>query len=511
MRGRVQLQNYFGNNALELHITERHFLMKVAGLLDWAAFDRYWSELSESTGNLSIDPLICFKMLLLEDWYGFPHSECAAQCEDRLSFRRFLGLSPDDTVPDEAVLVRFCTQLAELDIAGELFAAVLAQVESAGVVIKRGTMVDAAKARQPCARKPESDTDTVDEGEQAAPGCRTDMTVREGTAAARGPLQADVSHASAPAGVKLSVVSTLYRSAPYISEFHRRAGASARQLVGNDYEIILVNDGSPDESLDLAVQLSKIDDHVVLVDLSRNFGHHKAIVVGLEHALGDLIFLIDSDLEEEPEWLLDFSALMAAEKADVVYGKQRERKGGWFEKWSGEVYYSVFNWLCNIDHPRNIVTARLMTRRYVDALLRYREREAVISCLWVSTGFKQCEKIVKKHMSSSTTYSLPMKIEHAMNAITSFSEVPLKLIFYLGISLLACALGYAGYLSFNRVFLSQPMDGWTSVMVSIWVFGGLIISFVGILGIYLAKVFSETKQRPNAIVREVYGRSSSRN
>lgn len=308
--------------------------------------------------------------------------------------------------------------------------------------------------------------------------------------------------------MKLSVVSTLYRSAPYIDDFHRRVTSTAQKLT-DDYEIILVNDGSPDDSLDRAIRLSELDDHVIVVDLSRNFGHHKAMMAGLEHALGEQIFLIDSDLEEEPEWLLDFSTLMAAEKADVVYGKQQERKGGWFERWSGEIYYSVFNWLCNIDHPRNIVTARLMTHRYVKALLQYREREVVISCLWVSTGFKQCEKVVKKHMSSSTTYSLHKRIEHAVNAITSFSEVPLRLIFYLGISVLACALGYAGYLSFNRVFLSQPVDGWTSVMVSIWVFGGMIISFVGVIGIYLAKVFSETKQRPYTIVREVHGRSKS--
>ncbi|MGC9965327.1 MAG: glycosyltransferase family 2 protein [Syntrophobacteraceae bacterium] len=310
--------------------------------------------------------------------------------------------------------------------------------------------------------------------------------------------------------MKLSVVSTLYRSAPYIDDFHRRVTSAAQKLT-DDYEIILVNDGSPDDSLDRAIRLSELDDHVIVVDLSRNFGHHKAMMAGLEHALGEQIFLIDSDLEEEPEWLLDFSTLMAAEKADVVYGKQQERKGGWFERWSGEIYYSVFNWLCNIDHPRNIVTARLMTHRYVKALLQYREREVVISCLWVSTGFKQCEKVVKKHMTSSTTYSLPKRIEHAVNAITSFSEVPLRLIFYLGISVLACALGYAGYLSFNRVFLSQPVDGWTSVMVSIWVFGGMIISFVGVIGIYLAKVFSETKQRPYTIVREVHGRSKSQN
>jgi putative glycosyltransferase len=307
--------------------------------------------------------------------------------------------------------------------------------------------------------------------------------------------------------MKLSIVTTLYGSAPYISEFHRRASAAAKQLVGHSYEIVLVNDGSPDNSLELALQIAEREKHVVVVDLSRNFGHHKAMMAGLEHAQGERIFLIDSDLEEEPEWLLEFSELMAAEHADVVYGRQVERKGGWFEKWSGELFYSVFNWLCNIDHPRNIVTARLMTRRYVEALLQYRERELVISCLWVITGFNQREKFVRKHTSSGTTYSFAKKIEHATNAVTSFSEVPLKLIFYLGLTAFASALAFAGYLAFNRLILSRTVDGWTSVMVSIWVFGGMITFFIGVIGIYLAKVFAETKQRPLTVVRNVYGRS----
>lgn len=311
--------------------------------------------------------------------------------------------------------------------------------------------------------------------------------------------------------MKLSIVATLYKSASYITEFHERSSAVASQLVGDDYEIVLVNDGSPDNSLDLAVQLAEFDRHVVVVDLSRNFGHHKAMITGLEHALGERVFLIDSDLEEDPEWLLNFSEVMAIELADVVYGVQSARKGTLFERWSGEAYYSIFNWLCNIDHPRNIVTARLMSRRYVNALLSFREREMVISCLWVITGFKQCQRVVKKHMSSATTYSLAKKIEHATNSVTSFSEVPLKLIFYTGLTIFASALLYACFLIFIKLAFSQVVDGWTSVMVSIWLLGGLVISFVGVIGIYLAKVFSETKQRPYTIVREIYGQSQSKN
>ncbi len=132
--------------------------------------------------------------------------------------------------------------------------------------------------------------------------------------------------------MKLSIVTTLYNSAAYISTFYQRVSAVARQLAGEDYEIIMVNDGSPDNSVELAVQLTETDSHVVVIDLSRNFGHHNAMRAGLEHSCGEQVFLIDSDLEEEPEWLLSFSDQMVAEKCDVVYGVQKERKGNWFER-----------------------------------------------------------------------------------------------------------------------------------------------------------------------------------
>ena len=138
--------------------------------------------------------------------------------------------------------------------------------------------------------------------------------------------------------MKLSIVATLYQSSPYINEFYERASLVAREIAENDYEIVFVNDGSPDNSLDLAVKLTKKDPHVIVVDLSRNFGHHKAMMAGLEHSSGSKVFLLDSDLEEEPEWLYDFSQRMMDDGSDVVYGRQKIRKGGWFERWSGEVF-----------------------------------------------------------------------------------------------------------------------------------------------------------------------------
>jgi putative glycosyltransferase len=163
--------------------------------------------------------------------------------------------------------------------------------------------------------------------------------------------------------VKLSIVATLYQSAPYVAEFHQRASAAARKLVGDDYEIVLVNDGSPDNSLDLAVQFAETDSHVVVVDLSRNFGHHKAMMTGLAYAKGERIFLIDSDLEEEPEWLLRFESQMNDEASDVVFGIQSKRKGTYFEQVTGGLFYQIFRFLTGIAQPDNIVTARLMSRR----------------------------------------------------------------------------------------------------------------------------------------------------
>lgn len=308
--------------------------------------------------------------------------------------------------------------------------------------------------------------------------------------------------------MKLSIVATLYQSAPYIGEFHRRASAAARQLVGEDFEIVLVNDGSPDESLDVAVTLAKGDEHVVVVDLSRNFGHHKAMMTGLAHAKGERVFLIDSDLEEEPEWMLPFEAKMNVEACDVVYGTQPKRKGGCLEQLTGGWFYRIFRFLTGINQPDNIVTARLMSRRYVEALLLHKERELNIGGLWIVTGFKQCQELVKKHSSSPTTYSFSRKLSHLINAVTSFSSLPLVFTFYAGMLISISAIGYIGYLFVRYFFIASPPSGYTSIIASIWFFSGLIIFFMGVQGIYISKLFSEVKQRPYTIVRRVYKHST---
>lgn len=304
--------------------------------------------------------------------------------------------------------------------------------------------------------------------------------------------------------MKLSIIATLYNSAPYITEFYQRARSAARQLVGNDYEIILVNDGSPDNSLDIVVELTEAESDIVVVDLSRNFGHHKAMMTGLSYATGEKIFLLDSDLEEEPEWLKLFDEKLKQNKCDVVYGVQETRKGGWFERWLGSLYYFLMVLITSVDFPRNITTARLMSRRYVDGLLLHKEQEMVISGLWAITGFTQCSQVVKKHSISPSTYNIFSKFIHLANTITSFSARPLLFIFYTGVIIFILSTGYALNLIIRHIFFSQTVDGWTSLMVSIWLLGGIVISFIGIIGIYLAKVYTETKNRPYVVVREVY-------
>ncbi len=303
--------------------------------------------------------------------------------------------------------------------------------------------------------------------------------------------------------MKLSIVTTLYKSAPYVEEFHRRASSAARGIT-DDYEIVMVDDGSPDDSLAIACAIAKTDNRVRVVELSRNFGHHKALMTGLDHAQGDLCFLIDSDLEENPELLSTFLEKLQASGDDVVYGYQEDRKGDLGERLTGYVAYWLFKLLIGFPVPRNHITVRLMRRDYVDSLLRHRERQAVIGGLWIITGFRQQGIAVNKLSKGKSTYTLWRRWRMLVDSVASFSEMPLVGIFYLGIviSLLSGAVGLT--LLIRKLFFGQVLAGWTSVMISVWIHGGLLILCVGVVGIYISKIFIETKNRPYSIVRKVH-------
>jgi putative glycosyltransferase len=308
--------------------------------------------------------------------------------------------------------------------------------------------------------------------------------------------------------MKLSVVATLYRSADTIEQFYRRAVAAA-EAITNNFEIVFVNDGSPDDSLELAVALHRADPRVVIVDLARNFGHHKAMMTGLTYARGELIFLIDSDLEEAPELLNQFHERLSAGDCDVVYAVQEQRRGSLLARLPGTIYFSLLGWLTDEQIPRNVMTTRLMTRRYVRALLRHRDREFLISQLWVAAGFKQVAMPAQKLSTSKSTYSLRQRVEMAVKHVTTASTKLLYLIFYVGLSVSVLAVATIAYFVARYAFVGIPVDGWTSLIVSVWFFGGLTTLILGILGIYIANLLSESKRRPNAVIRHVY-RSAER-
>jgi putative glycosyltransferase len=302
--------------------------------------------------------------------------------------------------------------------------------------------------------------------------------------------------------MRLSVVTTMYRSAPYLEEFYERLRAAATHIT-NDYELIFVNDGSPDDSLAVALRLYACDIRVRVIDLSRNFGHHKAMMTGLAHAQGDLVYLTDCDLEVEPELLETFYAELQRRRVDVVFGVQQRRSDHLLNRLAAEWFYIVYNLISHANLPHNLVTERLMTRRYVQALVQHQERELLIAGLWVITGFQQAPLEVAKAVKGKTTYNFTRKIAHFVDAITSFSNQPLIFIFYLGL-LISLAAGSAALYLIGSALSSGLLPGWPSLIVSVWLLGGLTIFCLGIIGIYLSKIFTEVKQRPYTIIRQQY-------
>ena len=303
--------------------------------------------------------------------------------------------------------------------------------------------------------------------------------------------------------MKLSVVTSMYKSEPFLREFWERASAAAARITP-EYEIVFVNDGSPDESLTVSLDLFRADDHVVVVDLARNFGHHKAMMTGLAHACGERVFLVDCDLEEEPELVERFYREMDRCGADVVYGVQEKRKGGFVERASGALFYRAFNAMSSVPVPPDVLTARLMTQRYVNSLVAHADREVFLLGLWALTGYDQVPMVVQKSKRPGTSYTLSRRIAVAVNSVTSFTNTPLVLVFYLGLVIFLLSLLAAAYLVIHRLFAGGYSSGWPSLIVSVWLLGGLTILCLGIIGIYIAKIFSETKRRPYTIVRALH-------
>jgi len=307
----------------------------------------------------------------------------------------------------------------------------------------------------------------------------------------------------------ISILTSLYRSEGTVREFCERA-VRAAEAMGEPFEIVLVNDGSTDRSLAEALAAAARDPRIVVVDLSRNFGQHPALLAGIAETKGDWIFCLESDLEEKPEWLRDFrDAFRRAGDADVVYGVQAQRKGGAFERWTGQWFYSLFNLFADVRIPENHVTCRLMTRRYAAALLSFRERELFLGGVYEAVGFKQIPLKVEKLSLSPTTYSLRRKASLVVDAMTSFSSAPLFSIFLAG-SFFAAAAAAAAVVLLGRWALGSTPAGWAVAAASVWLLGGLVLMSLGVVGVYVRKALVEAKGRPRAVVREIYRSAGNR-
>lgn len=310
----------------------------------------------------------------------------------------------------------------------------------------------------------------------------------------------------------LTVVTTLYRSAGFLEEFLRRVTTTVASLGVDDYEIVLVDDGSPDNSLQLAMAAMATDARLRIVELSRNFGHHHAALAGLHHARGDRVFLIDCDLEVAPEVLAKFSQVMRETGADVVYGVQEQRKGGSGERVGGALFWKLFNWLSDTAVPPNVLTERLMTRPYVGALTSLGDRNLFLAGMMYWTGFRQIAVAVEKSQrEGKSSYSFWKRWLLLLEAVTSFSTVPLTLVLCVGL-VITLLSGMAGtYLLVNKWFHPERvLAGYTSLALLSLGLGGVIITSLGVLGLYVARIFTQTQGRPPFIVRAVHDMQKNR-
>lgn len=303
--------------------------------------------------------------------------------------------------------------------------------------------------------------------------------------------------------MKISFVTTIYRTGKDVEPLADLCFEAATAL-GMDCEVVFVNDGSPDDGLEIAMALAQRDSRVIIVDLARNYGQHKALWTGLETATGDLIMMLDGDLEEDPRWAIDFHREMVRAEADVIYGVQIRPKGRLLYRVGRNSFYRLLDIISDFKFPRDVATARLMTRRYITALLSHHERELFLVGLMHVTGFVQVPYKVNKLSISASSYTFSKLMRLFLMSVTSFSIKPLIGVFFAGLTLSGLAFLLIIFLIGRFLVTGVSVEGWTSVVAGMMLLNGVTILFVGILSIYIGTIFLEVKQRPRTIISRVY-------
>ena len=300
------------------------------------------------------------------------------------------------------------------------------------------------------------------------------------------------------------MVTPVYRSLAYLPAFIDETLAAVRAVGAEaSWELVFVIDGSPDESLAYLIERKREVPQIVILEFSRNFGHHPAILAGLTAARGERVFLIDNDLEVRPAVMVDFWQRMGETAVDVVYAYQAERAGGAVRKRTGGLFYALINSLSDTRVPPNILTERLMTHSYVRALASVGDYNLFLGGLMYWVGFRQLGVPVEKTVKKTSTYSLLRRVQLALNAITSFSSRPLTFMFQVGAVISSVSFGYGLYLVLRKLVMGPGVSlGYTSLATLVLFSTGLIITSLGTIGIYLGKVYQQTQARPRYIVKE---------
>lgn len=312
-------------------------------------------------------------------------------------------------------------------------------------------------------------------------------------------------------GALVSVVVPAYNEAAVLQEFHRRLAATIDQLP-QDCEVIYVNDGSTDSTIDIIHSLHGADPRVALVNLSRNFGKEVALTAGLEHAKGDAVVIIDADLQDPPELIPELVDRLQ-QGYDVVYATRKKRLGEtWLKKTTATLFYRLMRNVSRVHLPSNTGDFRILSRRAVDAVIQLREHHRFMKGLFSWVGFRQ----TAIHYDRDPRYGGRSKWGYwqlwnfALEGITSFTVAPLKISTYLGIVTAAGAFVYGAIIIVKTLLYGADLQGYPSLMVVILFLGGVQLIALGIIGEYLGRTFTETKNRPLYFVDKYLPRRSEK-
>ena len=273
------------------------------------------------------------------------------------------------------------------------------------------------------------------------------------------------------------------------------------------YEIICVNDGSRDDTLNCLVQYHQTQPQIKVINLSRNFGKEIALTAGIDYANGEAIIPLDADLQDPPE-LIEQLVAKWREGYDVVYATRNSRQGeSWLKRFTANAFYKVIGKMSRISLPHNTGDFRLLDRKVVETLKQMPERTRFMKGLFAWVGFKQTSVLFDRQprFQGKTTWNYWKLWNFALDGITSFSLIPLKVWSYLGFSVSSISLFYASFLIIRTLILGIDVPGYASLMVAVLFLGGIQLITLGIIGEYLGRVYEEVKGRPLYVIRECYG------